>query len=149
MTAQKPVSEEQQGAGPREEQTTATLAAGPGSCGVTWAVKSQEAPEQSEDRIRMAHRSCSNEAACCPKNNRKRRNKPRNTSLGRQHSIKRHGPETEGQQGLDRACLKDWPVSPTCPPNDDEALPTMSPWNRTGLSASKQFGHSGHTNARQ
>jgi len=53
VTAQKPVSEEQQGAGPREDQTTATLAAGP-EPGVTWAVKNQEAPEQSEDRIRTA-----------------------------------------------------------------------------------------------
>lgn len=63
----KPISEEQRKTGPKEAQTTVTLAAGLGTCGITLAMRSQEALEDDEHRTTNAHRSCSAKSAHYPK----------------------------------------------------------------------------------
>lgn len=71
-----------------EAQTTAVVAAGAGTCSITWQGGSQEALEESEDGNTEAHWSCSAEAARCPKMKQKKKTKTEKKTETRQ--IKKH-----------------------------------------------------------
>lgn len=73
-----------------EAQTTAAVAAGAGTCSITWQGGSQEALEEGEDGNTEAHWSCSAEAASCPKMKQKKKQKQNNKTKTETRQIKKH-----------------------------------------------------------